>query len=785
MNIFKQSVSRKYNLEYIEAMQKFAKNDHLRTRTYSGSAHGLKPLLFALPALALVQSALAQEASPLAGNFSQEVNFPTGARLNSSYDEIGGSISLPVARGSISAATAKFGAAAEIQARLPANLRLGPGSTTRISGDVPGGRSDSVEAAPDAAPARYVTLYQVSYEEIPLSKGSDYLAIVDEAGRLLHTRQRSLPTAVDATTPTVTPETAVALARDDAGAAFGGGEPQVGEPRLEIWVDSNLQGRLAWTFDIDSPSLIEPDSRRYWIAAVGEPGILNWESRIFHGHHGLVTGTLWTESSSSGRPTANQGLQDLDVVRTGSAGGMTRTTSDGRYGFVGGSGTGDLTAKLHGPHSVVENQAGADFEITKNGGADDPIDLNFGASGEFTLAEVSAFQWTNLAFDLAGEILDPSSDLVDLSAIPTRVNINSTCNAYYFPSQVTINFFRAGGSCPNTAYSDVVLHEYGHAVDHAKGDILDGGYSEGFGDALAILGTRQSCLGRDFFGANTCLRQATDLIMWPPASGEGVHAIGRRYAGFTWELVEQLKDTFDDNGAFGIAERLVLGAAAASPSDIPDAVHLMFLVDDDDGNLANGTPHFEALAAAADSRNIPRPDDPDATAAAGAVTASAHVPFVPRPSFSANSNILQTSFTLGAPANVHVSVSSSARVPTNAPQLIYTGFYDGSSPNVMWTYSLREITLQHPGEWSNLSSDMAVQLPAGNHTIYWKLWTGETVELSSGTLLVEAFGRNGAPVAVVSVGATRAADLNETTDLVPRFVNAIDDRGARITKIDE
>ena len=175
---------------------------------------------------------------------------------------------------------------------------------------------------------------------------------------------------------------------------------------------------------------------------------------------------------------------------------------------------------------------------------------------------------------------------------------------------MTINFFQAGGGCPNTAYSDVVLHEYGHAVDHAKGDILDGGYSEGFGDAVALIGTRQSCLGRDFFGAGTCLRPATDLIMWPPAPGDGVHTIGRRYAGFTWELIEQLKNTFDDDGAFGIAERLVLGAAAASPSDIPDAVHLMFLVDDDDGNLANGTPHFEALAAAADSRNIPRPADP-------------------------------------------------------------------------------------------------------------------------------------------------------------------------------
>ena len=152
-------------------------------------------------------------------------------------------------------------------------------------------------------------------------------------------------------------------ARDDAGEAFAGGEPQVGEPRLEVWVDPDLKGHLAWTFDMDAGSLTEPDSRRYWVAAVGEPTVLNWESRIFHGHHGLVSGTLWTESALGA--TANQGLQDLEVVRDGSAAGMSTTASDGRYGFVGGTGPADLTVMLRGPHSVVENQAGPDLEVIK------------------------------------------------------------------------------------------------------------------------------------------------------------------------------------------------------------------------------------------------------------------------------------------------------------------------------------------------------------------------------------------------------------------------------------
>ena len=58
----------------------------------------------------------------------------------------------------------------------------------------------------------------------------------------------------------------------------------------------------------------------------------------------------------------------------------------------------------------------------------------------------------------------------------------------------------------------------------------------------------------------------------------------------------------NETAALDAATHLVLGAAAGNPANIPDAVLLSFIVDDDDGNLANGTPHFRAIAAAADAR---------------------------------------------------------------------------------------------------------------------------------------------------------------------------------------
>jgi len=45
------------------------------------------------------------------------------------------------------------------------------------------------------------------------------------------------------------------------------------QPELEIWVEPSLSGRLAWTLKIESTSLTDPKSRRYWVAAVGRPQI--------------------------------------------------------------------------------------------------------------------------------------------------------------------------------------------------------------------------------------------------------------------------------------------------------------------------------------------------------------------------------------------------------------------------------------------------------------------------------------------------------------------------------
>lgn len=690
----------------------------------------------------LAPPAWAQQSSPtpLAVVPSPEARrYPDGSRLDGEYEHPNQPLAIPPTGDVSRPSVMGLAAAASVQANLPEGFTVLPAATKRTGSESP---VNAAIAPGEAAGEKFVTVHPIAYQGVPLAKGSDYTTMVSADGRLLVTRKRGLPNSVNGTTPTVGADEALAAARKAGGSALSSGDVRQTTPALEVWVDDQRAGHLAWTFTLSGGSAVEPDSRRFWIAALGEPRVLHWESEIYHAQqHGLVTATIWTASSASGAPMASRAVPDLQVTRS-TDNGHVITGPDGRYAYAAPSGDAQISAQLQGPFAAVQNQAGPGLQVAQSGGPDAQINLNFGASSEADLAQTSAFYWTSFAHELARPALGPTA----LANLPVRTNINAACNAFW--DGRSLNFFRSGGGCPNTAYSDVVLHEFGHGVDAANGGIVDGGYSEGFGDALAVLGTRQSCLGRDFRGPGTCLRPATDMVLWPPPAGDDVHDIGRRYAGFVWELVRQLRQSEADAEAFQLATRLVLGAAMANPSNIPDAVRLSFIVDAPDGNPAHGSPHFRALAAAADSRRIPRPAEP--VAAGAAASSSASFPWAPPKTVNTNSVILQTTIHLDRPAAIHITANSSAMSATGLP--FQTGFFNDPNPGVVWTSSYRNLTAQ-ANQWSSFGSTASVNLPAGDQTIYWKIWVnGGALTLSSGSLLVQGYEGVGSSVTVASAG---------------------------------
>jgi hypothetical protein len=190
--------------------------------------------------------------------------------------------------------------------------------------------------------------------------------------------------------------------------------------------------------------------------------------------------------------------------------------------------------------------------------------------------------------------LDPAMPTLD-DQITANVNINQDCNAFF--DGKSVNFFHASTDCQNTGLiQDVVFHEYGHAVHTAEiiagVGAFDGAMSEGAADFFAAQITGDPKMGRGFFYTDAPLRDLDPdgkENRWPDDIGE-IHKTGIIFGGTFWDLRKALIAELGDSEGIRVTEQLYIGALRRSIS-IPTSLIEVLAADDDDGNLANGTPH--------------------------------------------------------------------------------------------------------------------------------------------------------------------------------------------------
>ncbi len=231
--------------------------------------------------------------------------------------------------------------------------------------------------------------------------------------------------------------------------------------------------------------------------------------------------------------------------------------------------------------------------------------------------------------------------------LTANVNINSTCNAFW--NGVTVNFYRSGGGCGNTGEIEAVsLHEYGHGFDtnDGNGTSLDKGTGETYGDFTAALVTHSSCIGAGFrttncggygdpclsctgvrdidWGAhlsNTPHTVANFIQTNCPASGTYQGPCGREghcesyvSSEAVWDLAARDLPSPGSAQAWSTADRLwylsrptankgfvcVTSTPVWSSHGCAAGTNwrAMRAVDDDNGNLTDGTPNSGALYAA-------------------------------------------------------------------------------------------------------------------------------------------------------------------------------------------
>ncbi|GMU66185.1 MAG: hypothetical protein AMXMBFR36_24590 [Acidobacteriota bacterium] len=324
--------------------------------------------------------------------------------------------------------------------------------------------------------------------------------------------------------------------------------------------------------------------------------------------------------------------------------------------FAGTSGT----TTLDGQYVKIVDECGAISKaadgsgviaLGSSGGTDCTTPGSGGAGN--THASRTQFYQLNRAKEVARGWL-PGNAWIN-AKLTANVNLNQTCNAFWNGS--TVNFFKSGGGCANTGeLPGVSLHEYGHGIDanDGNGSSLEKGTGETYGDFTAAIATHSSCIGNGFDsnGSNcggygnpctscsgirdidwakhvantpaTVANWAFDVCplhqtYYGPCGTEG-HCESLISSEALWDLAARDLPGAGTRTAWAVVDRLwflsrstATTAYQCNTAGFPwtsngcftgSYFRSMRAVDDDNGNLADGTPHGAALGAAFNRHGI-------------------------------------------------------------------------------------------------------------------------------------------------------------------------------------
>ncbi len=367
-------------------------------------------------------------------------------------------------------------------------------------------------------------------------------------------------------------------------------------PILVVWLGETAQ-HLAWKFMATGNAYSTDLASTIWVDAVSGQILKRRNEVLEVDVSGSVKG--WTSPGLMpdwpGYPEVLANLPHLRVSITG--GNFAYTDVNGNYTIAnGGAIPVTVTSGLVGRYSTVVPAQGVPLTSSTSVTPPGPNNIVYAAGlAQFDVAQVNAYLQTHVVHDFT-KAMSPAFPGIDIS-LTTNVNQASTCNANFNSGNMTINFFNAGGSCPNTAYSTVIYHEYGHFIINRAGT-GQGGYGEGMGDVIASLLGDTPLLGVDFQGFGTGpLRNAINTIHYPENAGSEVHTAGMIVSGAFWETVRKMDTTIGHAIGLGLMRNYAVNSILLHPPGITPGLTVDVLtLDDNDANLGNGTPHYDDIA---------------------------------------------------------------------------------------------------------------------------------------------------------------------------------------------
>jgi hypothetical protein len=440
------------------------------------------------------------------------------------------------------------------------------------------------------------------------------VALFDASGALLSIQNHALAN-LDAISlvPAITRE----AARDQAVLAF---EKQyapkiasISEPKLVILPMDEARarvGHLAWEIEIQSAQNGgDPVGRRFWVdARFGYP-LKDEQSIHFFDISGTVS-TMATPGTQADSATNPETAQPAKYLRIQHATGTVFTDVNGNFTIPGATTTQNVTLSYVGTYGDVDDQPTATHytqTVTLNPGPGNAVLLNPTAIDTVT-AQANIFNHVSTERDYVRRT-NPTDATAD-RLFTGHANIAATCNAYY--DGAAINFYAAGGNCNNTAFSTVIAHEQGHWLNDLYGTGNGGdGMGEGNADVFALYVFDTPLNGQGFFTNGGAVRSGNNTRAFcgdcsPGCYGE-VHADGEPWMGAAWKVRTQLDNSLGNTLGDQVADQLFLGwMNGFNQTQIRSVIELQWLLlDDNDANLTNGTPHATAIKAGFRQQGFP------------------------------------------------------------------------------------------------------------------------------------------------------------------------------------
>ncbi len=272
-----------------------------------------------------------------------------------------------------------------------------------------------------------------------------------------------------------------------------------------------------------------------------------------------------------------------------------------------------------GPYVIVQNASLMDVMMggqdaltfyephTVTEGIDAPGEYNFSwdvEGGDVSVAGINVFYHANLIRDW-WEDMDPDLNIIQeqFHIYPDQRGPQMETNAGFMPGDARLGFpnmimFGFGNNQMNNfgTIAEIIYHEYTHAVNvelleqQQEGEI--GAMHEGCSDYFAATVVNSPEMGAGIWvdRPDEAFRNLDNDLRFPEDMEQDNHHNGLIISGALWDMREAL-------GA-DIADPLAHYARYGSPRSFDDFLNEILLLDDDDGDLENGTPNWDEIVAA-------------------------------------------------------------------------------------------------------------------------------------------------------------------------------------------